>query len=98
MLIAFLKLSGNRARARELMSDHKAWIDRGLAEGGFILVGSLEPPEGGVILAHGTTREAFEARLREDPFVVLGVVEAQVFEVRAHQVDARLAFLRASQD
>jgi uncharacterized protein YciI len=95
MFIAFLKLSKDRARARELMSDHQAWIERGLEEGGFILVGGLEPQRGGVILAHGCSREAFEARLREDPFVAQGVVEAEVFEVRARQVDPRLEFLLA---
>jgi uncharacterized protein YciI len=93
MFIAFLKLSTNKQRAAGLMVAHNEWIERGVADGVFLLVGSLQPGLGGAIVAHQTTREELEIRLRDDPFVAHDVVTVELFEVSPAKSDPRLAFL-----
>jgi hypothetical protein len=58
-----------------------------------MLVGSLQPNLGGVILANDTSLPELRARVNEDPFVTEGVVSAEIFEVTPSKVDARLTFL-----
>lgn len=93
MFIIFLRFSTHKDRAREFMDAHKAWIDRGLQEGVFLLVGSLRPADGGLILAHGVPRAALERRVDLDPFVEHGVVSVEIVEVSPSKVDERLRFL-----
>jgi uncharacterized protein YciI len=93
MLIAFLKFSTNRHQAAGLMAGHDEWIKSGLADGVFLLVGSLQPGLGGAIVAHHTTREELEVRLQDDPFVTHDVVTVELFEVSPAKSDPRLAFL-----
>lgn len=93
MFIVFLKFSAQKARAGQFMQEHKRWIQRGLDEGVFLLVGSLQPQAGGAILAHGLSAQALLHRVREDPFVVHDVVRAEIHELTPSQVDARLGFL-----
>jgi len=95
MYIVHLTFSSQKARARELMPAHDAWIERGFDDGIFALVGSLEPGRGGAIVAHGVERAELERRIAEDPFVAHGVVEAEVLEVSPKKTDPRLAFLVA---
>lgn len=75
------------------MSAHNEWIAAGMAEGSFLLVGSLQPRQGGLLLAYNTTRSELETRLREDPFVANDVVTSEVLEVTASKADPRLGFL-----
>jgi uncharacterized protein YciI len=93
MFIAFLKFSTNKHRAAGLMAGHNEWIESGLADGVFLLVGSLQPGRGGVVVSHHTSREELEMRLRDDPFVVHDVVTVELFEVSPAKSDPRLAFL-----
>lgn len=93
MFIVHLTFSAQKSRARELMSEHEAWIARGFQAGIFALVGSLEPRRGGVVVAHGIGRDELDRTLAEDPFVAHGVVEAEVFEVTPAKTDPRLAFM-----
>lgn len=95
MFIIFLRFSRNKAKAAELVAEHRAWIERGFDEGVFLLVGSLQPSLGGAIVAHGVTRDELERRIAADPFVVHAVVEAEWFELSPNQTDPRLAFLLA---
>lgn len=95
MFIVFLKFSAGKARAAELMPAHKSWIRQGLDDGVFLLVASLQPQAGGVILAHGLSRPELDARLCEDPFVREDVVRPEVFETTPNLADPRLAFLAA---
>lgn len=95
MFIVFLKFSKNKHRAGELMARHNEWIGSGLADGVFLLVGSLQPGLGGAIVAHHTTREELEVRLKDDPFVASDVVTVELFEVSPAKSDPRLAFLVA---
>ena len=93
MFIAFLRFSANKHQANELMAGHNQWIASGLADGVFLLVGSLRPSLGGAVVAHNTTREELEKRLRADPFVAHDVVTVELFEVSPAKSDPRLAFL-----
>jgi len=93
MFIVFLRFSNNRGRARELMPGHDEWIKCGIDQGVFLLVGSLQPQAGGMILAHNTTRSELEARVNQDPFVANDVVSAELLEVSCSKADPRLGFL-----
>lgn len=93
MYIVFLRFSNNKARAGELMASHNAWIARGIDEGVFLIIGSLQPALGGAVVAHGIGRAELEARIAEDPFVANDVVKAEVFELSPAKTDPRLAFL-----
>ena len=93
MFIAFLRFSVNKQQANEFMARHNQWIASGLADGVFLLVGSLQPRLGGAVVAHNTTREELEARLLADPFVAHDVVTVELLEVSPAKSDLRLAFL-----
>jgi len=85
----------DRARAPQFLDGHNAWIRRGFEEGVFLLTGSLQPNAGGAILAHNTSRDDLDMRVRKDPFVAEGVVSADILEIAPGRVDDRLAFLKA---
>jgi uncharacterized protein YciI len=95
MFIVFLRFSTNKHRAADHLTRHDEWIKSGLADGVFLLVGSLQPGLGGAILAHHTTREELEVRLHDDPFVAHDVVTVELFEVSPARSEPRLAFLIA---
>jgi uncharacterized protein YciI len=95
MFIVLLKFSAHRDAAGEHMDGHKAWLQRGFEDGVFLLAGSLRPAAGGVILAHGCTQTALEARVNADPFVMHGVVSAECMEVAPSRADEQLSFLLA---
>ncbi len=91
--LVLLRFSMNRARAKDLMASHNAWIARGLADGVFLLVGALPPGLGGALVASGLGRPELDARLAEDPFVANEVVTVEVIEVSPVKADPRLSFL-----
>lgn len=93
MFIVFLRFSTNKAKASEFMLGHNAWIARGIDDGVFLVVGSLQPGLGGAVLAHGIRRADLEARLADDPFVASDVVRAEIFEVSPAKTAPHLAFL-----
>ncbi len=93
MFVALLKFSDNKAAARQHMDGHNAWIQRGIDDGVFLVVGSLQPSAGGAILAHNVDRPTLEFRLQEDPFVDNDVVRAEILEIAPARVDQRLSFL-----
>lgn len=101
MFAVFLRFSDNKQAAPALMAGHKAWIEKGLADDVFLLVGSLQPsferPQdaGGAVLAHNVSREALQARVQQDPFVAENVVTAEILEITPNQLDDRLGFLAA---
>lgn len=76
------------------MEGHKAWVQQGLHDKVFLLVGSLAAGQGGAVLAHNVTLEALQARVSQDPFVQERVVEADIVEFTPSASDDRLAFLR----
>lgn len=95
MHIILLRFAANKASAAQFMDAHKAWLQRGFAEGVFLLAGSLEPGLGGGILAHNTTLSELERRVNEDPFVSENVVRAEILELDPGRADERLQFLIA---
>ncbi len=95
MFVVLLKFAENRSRAGEFMDGHKSWIQKGLADGVFLVVGSLQPNLGGAVLAHGVTREDLQAQVDQDPFVIEGIVSAEIIEIAPGQTDPRLEFLKA---
>ncbi len=93
MFIVLLKFSGNKGQASQFMESHKAWIKRGVDDGVFLLVGSLQPNMGGGIVAHNTSLSALQSRVDDDPFVTENVVRAEILEITPSQADERLKFL-----
>ncbi|MBO6580858.1 MAG: hypothetical protein JJ871_06270 [Thalassospira sp.] len=95
MFAIFLKFAENRSKATEFMDAHKAWIQQGFDDGVFLMVGSLQPNMGGAVLAHGVSRDEIEIRVNADPFVVEGIVSAEILEISPARADQRLDFLMA---
>jgi len=93
MFIVLLRFSGNKGQAGQFMEAHKAWLQRGFDDGVFLLAGSLQPHSGGGIVAHNTRLPDLQKRVDEDPFVVEGVVSAEIVELVPSRADDRLRFL-----
>lgn len=94
MFIVFLRFSDNRKRAAQFLEGHNAWIKSGFDSGTFLLVGSLQPSAGGIVLAHNVDRADLDALVQEDPFVAERVVSAEIHEITPGRVDERLVFLK----
>lgn len=67
------------------MKEHMAFLNTCYREGLFIVSGRKIPRTGGIILAQGSSREALEALMRNDPFVAHGLAEFDVIEFQASQ-------------
>jgi uncharacterized protein YciI len=93
VFVVLLRFSENKAQARQFMEGHNAWIQRGIEDGVFLVVGSLQPNAGGAILASGTSLQELHVRVNEDPFVQENVVSAEIFEITPARTDERLSFL-----
>lgn len=93
MFIVLLRFSANKARAGEFMAGHNEWIRRGFEDNVFLLVGSLQPNQGGGIVAHNTTLPELQERVGADPFVAENVVSAEILEITPGKADDRLKFL-----
>ncbi|WP_265517232.1 YciI family protein [Nitratireductor luteus] len=93
MFVVLLRFSENKARAPQFVEAHKAWIQRGIEDRIFLVVGSLQPNAGGAILAHDTSLPELQARVKEDPFVEENVVSAEILEIAPARTDERLSFL-----
>jgi len=95
MFIILLRFSENRQRAGTFMEAHNAWVDRGMRDGVFVVVGTLKPALGGAILAHAATAADLRSRVDSDPFVENRIVTAEILEIAPSKVDPRLGFLLA---
>lgn len=93
MHIVLLKFAEHKDQAPQHMDGHNAWLRRGFDDGVFVLAGTLQPRQGGAIVAHGCTQDELRARVAEDPFVAAGVVQAEYMEITAARADERLGFL-----
>jgi len=93
MFIVLLKFSENKGDAGQFMEGHNAWIKHGFDDGVFLVAGSLQPSQGGAIVAHNTTLLDLQSRVNNDPFVAKNVVSAEVLEITPGKTDERLAFL-----
>jgi uncharacterized protein YciI len=93
VFIVLLKFSDNKGQAGRFMDGHKEWIKRGFDDGVFLLAGSLQPNQGGGIVAHNTSLPDLQDRVENDPFVAEKVVCAVILEITPSKVDERLNFL-----
>jgi uncharacterized protein YciI len=93
MFIILLRFSESKHRAGAFMEAHNAWVDRGMRDGVFLVVGGLKPSLGGAILAHAATATDLRSRVDSDPFVENGIVTAEILEIAPSKVDPRLGFL-----
>lgn len=93
MYIVFLRFGPNRARASQWMADHVRWIQEGLDEGIFLVAGSLDHSQGGVVLAAKMERTEIERRLALDPFVIHGVVSAEIHAITPSRMVPGMAAL-----
>ncbi len=95
MFVVLLRFSESKAKASQFMEGHKEWLKRGFDHGVFLLAGSIKPGLGGAVLAHGVTAEELAARVQQDPFVIEGVVTAEILDIAPSKTDSRLDFLLA---
>ena len=93
MFIVQLKFSDNKAQAGQFMDGHNAWIKQGFDDGVFMLVGSLQPNQGGAVVAHNISMAELQDRVNNDPFVAQNVVSADIMEITPARADERLEFL-----
>jgi len=69
MFCIFLRFSSNKGQAPQHMAEHKRWIDQGFEDEVFLATGSLAGHQGGMVLAHNTTREALKRVWRSIPLL-----------------------------
>lgn len=93
MYVVLLRFAEGRSAAPTHLAGHNEWLERGFADGVFVLAGSIQPAQGGAIVAHGASAQDLQARVAADPFVSEGVVRAEIIEITPGRVDDRLAFL-----
>lgn len=93
MYIVLLKFSGNKSKAGQFMDGHNEWIKHGFDDGVFLVVGSLQPNQGGGIIAHNSSLSDLQDRVAKDPFVENNVVSAEILELSPAKTEERLAFL-----
>lgn len=93
MFVILLKFAENKSQAGQFMDGHNQWIKQGLEDGVFLVVGSLQPNQGGAVVAHNISRPDLERRVNDDPFVAEDIVTAEILEITAAKTDERLAFL-----
>lgn len=93
MFIVFLRFSQNKSQAGQFMAEHNEWIKQGLVDDVFLLVGSLQPNQGGAILAHHTSLTELQRRVEMDPFVREQVVLTEIMEITPGLASPQLKFL-----
>ena len=93
MFIVILRFSEKKNEAASFMEGHNQWIKKGFEDGVFLVVGSLQPGLGGVVFAHGISRKDLEDFVSQDPFVIEGVVAAEILEIEAKKATKQLRFL-----
>lgn len=91
MYIVFLRFGANRAQASQWMAEHGHWIQQGIEDGVFLVAGSLENSQGGAILATNIEKDALFDRVQQDPFVIHGVVVAEIHPITPSRVSPEMA-------
>jgi len=93
MFVVQLKFSLNKTEASQHMANHNAWIKKGINDEVFLLVGSIKPNLGGLIIAHNISYQELQIRLQSDPFIEHDIVSAEIMKVEPSMTDERLKFL-----
>ena len=81
---SFAEIAEAVAEAPRMVAPHDAWTRRGLDEGVFLAVGSLQGNAGGASLAHGTR---LAERAVEDPFDAEDGVRPEIHQVAPARTD-----------
>jgi len=85
-------LNFNNVRANhevdEAAQEHRAFLEKYIAEGIFIAAGAKFPRTGGIIIAQGVTRAEIDAIVAAAPFVRRGFATVEVTEFKAVYVAA----------
>ena len=68
------------------MKEHMVFLNACYRDDLFIVSGRKIPRTGGIILAKGSSKEALQALMRNDPFVAHGLAEFDVIEFLASQL------------
>ena len=68
------------------MKDHMVFLNACYREGLFIASGRKVPRTGGIILAKGSSKEAMEALMKNDPFVSAGLAKVEIIEFQTSQM------------
>lgn len=93
MYIVFLKFGPNRGQASQWMTGHAQWLQQGIDDGVFLMAGSLDNAQGGAVLAVSGDRAALQHRIAQDPFVVHGVVTADIYSITPSRITPAMAAL-----
>lgn len=91
--VILLRFTDRRHLAPNALSSHNDWLRQGFDDGIFLLAGSLPDKAGGLLVAACTTSEALRQRIDGDPFVVQGIVAAEIIPFRPHRAASGLEFL-----
>jgi uncharacterized protein YciI len=67
------------------MRAHMAFLKTHYTAGTFLMSGRKVPRNGGIILAHGKSKDEIEAIMKTDPFCKNGLADFRVIEFRASQ-------------
>lgn len=95
MFLVLLKFAEHKSKAGQFMDNHNEWIQRGLDDNVFLVIGSLKPAMGGAILADAVSLDELQLRVNQDPFVAEGVVSPEIIEFTPHTATETLQFLLA---
>ena len=86
-----LTYEADLAAINAAIPDHLAYLDRGYADGVFLMSGRKVPRTGGVILARGISLEEIRARAATDPFVARGLARMSVTRFQPNRSSSSLA-------
>ncbi|MBP1848914.1 YciI family protein [Rhizobium halophytocola] len=93
MLILSLVYKKSSQEADKAMEAHIAWVAEGYDKGWFLASGRKQPRTGGVILAKGP-RDAIEAFVASDPFMLEGIADYEITEVHLSRTAEGLEVLK----
>ncbi|TDT98622.1 uncharacterized protein YciI [Streptomyces sp. 846.5] len=79
MFIVTLTYTAPLAAVDELVPAHRRWLAEHYAGGVFVASGRRVPRNGGVILAHGVSREELERILATDPLAPVRTYQVMEF-------------------
>ncbi|MGW5777494.1 hypothetical protein [Streptomyces sp. NPDC003863] len=67
MFVVLLRFPADKSQAPDHMADRQEWIRQDVEDGAFLLVGSLQPAQGGAVPAHRTPLDELQERVAADP-------------------------------
>lgn len=98
MHIILLKFGPHRTQAGQWMAGHAQWIQQGIDDGVFLMAGSLDNTQGGIVLARNMGSAQVQHRVEQDPFVVHGVVTPEIYAVAPSRMAEGMAALLGGAD